>query len=113
MLLVNQKEKESDPDIGHKTGMVGVLPLYHSFAMSTVMNVSVAAGSWMMLFPKPPETEELLKEIYVGFQNGSLLLTSMGIRAVLEFIMIDKVFLFPLGSYDYMLTVGSYFFFLD
>ncbi len=42
---------------------VGVLPLFHSFAMTTVMNLSVLSGMWMMLFPRPPQTEELLKTI--------------------------------------------------
>ncbi|WP_035253261.1 AMP-binding protein [Desulfatiglans anilini] len=42
---------------------VGVLPLFHSFAMTTVMNTSVRVGMWMMLFPKPPETGELIKTI--------------------------------------------------
>ncbi|TFG00569.1 MAG: hypothetical protein EU540_05135 [Promethearchaeota archaeon] len=44
-------------------GDVGVLPMFHSFAMTAVMTFSIAAGGWMMLFPKPPPTEELLKEI--------------------------------------------------
>jgi len=39
------------------------LPLFHSFAMTTVMNTSVRVGMWMMLFPKPPETGELIKTI--------------------------------------------------
>ncbi|MBD3353048.1 MAG: AMP-binding protein [Candidatus Lokiarchaeota archaeon] len=60
-LLINQKEPGSDMQLGYKTGMVGVLPLYHSFAMTTVMNATFTIGGWMMLFPKPPETEELLQ----------------------------------------------------
>ena len=64
-ILVNQREEGStDEPIGHRTGMVGCLPLYHSFAMTTVMNTSVVVGGWMMLFAKPPPTEELLKEIF-------------------------------------------------
>jgi len=43
--------------------MVGVLPLFHSFAMTCVMNISVRIAAWMMLFPKPPDTEELVKKI--------------------------------------------------
>jgi long-chain acyl-CoA synthetase len=39
---------------------VGVLPLFHSFAMTTVMNISLSYGGWMMLFPKPPPIGELL-----------------------------------------------------
>jgi len=42
---------------------VGVLPLFHSFAMTTVMNAIIRVGAWMMLFPRPPETAELLKTI--------------------------------------------------
>ncbi|MHA1731486.1 MAG: AMP-binding protein [Promethearchaeota archaeon] len=69
--------KQDDPSLGgktlgHKTGNLGVLPLYHSFAMTTVMNTSIATGGWMILFPKPPPAEEILKEInelpnYNGF----------------------------------------------
>ncbi len=40
---------------------MGVLPFFHSFAMSVVMNCSVRKGMWMMLFPKPPKVEELLR----------------------------------------------------
>ncbi|MCK5342231.1 MAG: AMP-binding protein, partial [Candidatus Heimdallarchaeota archaeon] len=64
-LFLNQREEGSnDPPLGHKTGMVGVLPLYHSFAMTIVMNVSIVLGGWMMLFPKPPPPEELLQVIH-------------------------------------------------
>ncbi len=64
-ILLNQVEEGStDPPLGHKTGMIGVLPLYHSFAMTTVMTTSVAVGAWQMLFPKPPPTEDLLKTIF-------------------------------------------------
>ncbi len=33
----------------------GVLPLFHIYAMTTVMNLAVISGSSMLLFPKPPE----------------------------------------------------------
>lgn len=42
---------------------VGVLPLFHSFAMTCVMNISVRIGCWMMLFPRPPEVRELLQTV--------------------------------------------------
>ncbi len=42
---------------------VGVLPLFHSFAMTCVMNISIAKACWMMLFPRPPETTELLATV--------------------------------------------------
>jgi len=48
-----------DPDVGD----IGALPLFHSFAMTAVMNVAIALGGWMMLFPRPPPTDEFLKEI--------------------------------------------------
>jgi long-chain acyl-CoA synthetase len=44
-------------------GDIGALPLFHSFAMTAVMNVGIGMGGWMMLFPRPPPTEEFLKEI--------------------------------------------------
>jgi len=62
-LLLNQRIEGDNQILGYKTGMVGVLPLYHSFAMTTVMNASIPIGAWMMLFPKPPPTEELLEKI--------------------------------------------------
>ncbi|MFX1489902.1 MAG: AMP-binding protein [Promethearchaeota archaeon] len=48
-----------DPGVGD----IGALPLFHSFAMTAVMNVTIALGGWMMLFPRPPPTDEFLKEI--------------------------------------------------
>ncbi len=42
---------------------VGVLPLFHSFAMTAVMNVSIYLGGWMMLFPRPPAQDELCATI--------------------------------------------------
>lgn len=42
---------------------VGVLPLFHSFAMTAIMNLSIRQGMWMMLFPRPPKVEDLLKTI--------------------------------------------------
>ncbi|MBD3214995.1 MAG: AMP-binding protein [Candidatus Lokiarchaeota archaeon] len=42
---------------------LGVLPLFHSFGMTAVMNACIGLGGWMMLFPRPPETEELVETI--------------------------------------------------
>lgn len=61
--MLMQKDPD-DPDakpLGPQTGMVGVLPLFHSFAHTVVMNIAVAAKSTMILFPRPPPTEELLE----------------------------------------------------
>jgi long-chain acyl-CoA synthetase len=37
-------------------GYVGVLPLFHVFAMTCVMNIAVANGCFQLLFPKPPDS---------------------------------------------------------
>ena len=37
------------------------------------------------------EIEQLLEEIYAALHNNSLRLAAMGVRALLDFIMIDKV----------------------
>jgi len=52
---------------------VGVLPLFHSFAMTCVMNISLKVGAWMMLFPRPPETEELVRTIAGIAPDGATL----------------------------------------
>ena len=44
-------------------GFVGAIPLFHPFGMTGVMNACIASGGWMMLFPAPPETGELLAEV--------------------------------------------------
>jgi long-chain acyl-CoA synthetase len=72
LLLVNQKEKESDPDLGPKSAMLGVLPFFHSFAMTAVMNVAMASGAFIILYPRPPPTEEILNDIAtMKLPNGS------------------------------------------
>ncbi len=48
-----------DPGIGD----IGALPLFHSFGLTAVMNVTIGLGGWMMLFPRPPPTEEFIKEV--------------------------------------------------
>lgn len=48
-----------DPGIGD----IGALPLFHSFGLTAVMNVSIGLGGWIMLFPRPPPTEEFIKEV--------------------------------------------------
>jgi long-chain acyl-CoA synthetase len=50
---------------GEKPGIgnVGVLPLFHSFAHTVVMNTTIAIGGWIMLFPTPPSQTELCETI--------------------------------------------------
>jgi len=44
-------------------GNIGILPLFHSFAHTIVMNTTIAIGGWMMLFATPPSVEELCELI--------------------------------------------------
>jgi len=50
---------------GEKPGIgnIGVLPFFHSFAHTVIMNATIAFGGWIMMFPTPPPTEELLEHI--------------------------------------------------
>jgi long-chain acyl-CoA synthetase len=42
---------------------VGILPLFHAFAMSTIMNTMLRSGGFAMLFPKPPAQDVLIEKI--------------------------------------------------
>jgi long-chain acyl-CoA synthetase len=42
-------------DLAVDGGYVGVLPLFHIFALTCVCNFAVATGRFQLLFPKPPE----------------------------------------------------------
>lgn len=50
---------------GEKPGIgnVGILPFFHSFAHTVIMNSSLAFGGWIMMFPKPPSQDELCQTI--------------------------------------------------
>ncbi len=50
---------------GEKPGIgnIGILPLFHSFAHTVVMNTTLTIGGWMMLFPTPPSQSELCETI--------------------------------------------------
>lgn len=50
---------------------VGVLPLFHSFAMTSVMNAAIYLGGWMMLFPRPPAQDEICATIEKIAPEGS------------------------------------------
>ncbi len=41
-------------------GNIGILPLFKAFAMTVVMNVSIAGGGKMILFPEPSSVEDLV-----------------------------------------------------
>jgi len=50
---------------GEKPGIgnIGILPLFHSFAHTVIMNTTLAIGGWIMLFPTPPSQTELCEVI--------------------------------------------------
>ncbi|MFX1280402.1 MAG: AMP-binding protein [Promethearchaeota archaeon] len=50
---------------GEKPGIgnIGILPLFHSFAHTVVMNTTLTIGGWVMLFPTPPSQNELCEII--------------------------------------------------
>ena len=35
-------------------GLIGVLPLFHAYAMTSVMNAAIRLGGFQLLFPRPP-----------------------------------------------------------
>ncbi|MFX1420415.1 MAG: AMP-binding protein [Promethearchaeota archaeon] len=50
---------------GEKPGIgnIGILPLFHSFAHTVIMNTTLTVGGWIMLFPTPPSQVELCEQI--------------------------------------------------
>ena len=62
------------------TGLVGVLPLFHAFAMTVVMNLSIRLGGFQLLFPKPPaDMTELFKAIEKYSHNAGLIMPGVAI----------------------------------
>ncbi|MCF2139374.1 MAG: AMP-binding protein [Candidatus Lokiarchaeota archaeon] len=76
--------QHSDPSgnihLGHHSGLIGVIPLFHSYAHTIVMNAVISVGAWMILFPIPPPAKELVKTLhrlpnlnYFGYAGVELL----------------------------------------
>ena len=62
------------------TGMVGVLPLFHSFAMTTVMNAAIRVGGFQLLFPRPPtDMAELCAAIQKYSAKGGLIMPGVAV----------------------------------
>ncbi len=67
------KKKES-------MGLVGVLPLFHSFAMTTVMNTAIHFGGFQLLFPRPPEDmTDLFAAIEKYSARGDLIMPGVAV----------------------------------
>jgi long-chain acyl-CoA synthetase len=61
-------------------GIVGVLPLFHSFAMTTVMNTAIRIGGFQLLFPRPPtDMAELLAQIQKYSAKGGLIMPGVAV----------------------------------
>jgi long-chain acyl-CoA synthetase len=63
LIVTNQHDKDGDRKLGFQTGFIGVLPYFHSFGMTAVMNLSIACGGYQVIFPRLPPTEQLLQTI--------------------------------------------------
>ena len=62
------------------TGVVGVLPLFHSFAMTTVMNTAIRIGGFQLLFPRPPaDMAELCVTIQKYSAKGGLIMPGVAL----------------------------------
>ena len=58
--LTKRKNREVPKSLVRKLD-IGVLPLFHGIAMTAVMNASIIAGCYMVLFPRTSPSEEFLK----------------------------------------------------
>ncbi len=62
------------------TGIIGILPLFHAFAMTVVMNLSIRIGGFQLLFPKAPaDLADLFKTIENYSDMGGLIMPGVAI----------------------------------
>ncbi|MCP4760492.1 MAG: long-chain fatty acid--CoA ligase [archaeon] len=54
------KDRVPEDGVGFDCCLVGIIPLFHSFAYTAIMNSSIIAGGWMQLFSLPPKEKVLL-----------------------------------------------------
>ncbi|MBN1627557.1 MAG: AMP-binding protein [Deltaproteobacteria bacterium] len=60
------------------TGNIGMLPLFHAFAMTVVMNLTIRIGGFQILFPRPPANiSELFKVIDKYSGKASLIMPAV------------------------------------
>jgi long-chain acyl-CoA synthetase len=62
---VRYQHEEGEPmkEFTPQDAMIGVLPFFHSFGMTVVLNAGVISGASVVMFPRPPPTEELLETL--------------------------------------------------
>lgn len=65
---------------GDSTGIVGVLPLFHAFAMTVVMNLAIRIGGFQLLFPRPPsDLRELFRAIEKYSDMGDMIMPGVSV----------------------------------
>lgn len=65
---------------GPNNGLIGVLPLFHAFAMTAVMNFAIRMGGFQLLFPKPPaDMSELFAAVEKYSAKGDLIMFGVSI----------------------------------
>ncbi len=62
------------------TGLVGVLPLFHAFGMTVVMNLAIRIGGFQLLFPKlPADYSELFAQIEKYSKKGGMIMPGVAL----------------------------------
>jgi len=62
------------------TGIIGILPLFHAFALTVIMNLSIRLGGFQVLFPKAPaDLADLFKAIEKYSDMGGLIMPGVAI----------------------------------
>ena len=65
---------------GVGTGFVGVLPLFHIYAMTVTMNFAVRVGGFQLLFPQPPQDyHEWAKQVAKWGKGADLIMPGVAI----------------------------------
>ncbi len=91
----------------HGLGNIGILPLFHSFSHTAIMNVTIAFGGWILLYPTLPSQEELCENIQrLSSEEGYLYLGAevlfvklLGYKAIRKFPrVIDTIKYFISGA---------------
>ncbi len=67
-------------EVPDNLGYVGVLPLFHVFAMTCCMTAAVSVGAFQILFPRPPEhMQELAEQIQKWGKGYQLIMAGVAV----------------------------------